>query len=161
MAAKAPLKLSEEQKEAAVKRLYEDEMRLKNDKKKTLEKKIYKEEAPKTISVSQLEESVSRQYEAEVKRREAKAKELKNKYYKAAEPHKLPQEEIEGSVQRIYADAMRHKTDRVQRLEAKYTFKRKEAPKLSSDVMKESSNRLSKPKKTDFSEDEINRIYGF
>ena len=113
-------KLNEDEKAAAVKRLYEDEIKLKTQKHELLIKKVYREDDPKLISTTQLQESIVRQHDAEMKRREMKAKELKNKYYKIADPHRMANEEIEGSLQRVYTDSIRHKEDVHRKLEDKY-----------------------------------------
>ena len=206
-------RLNEEQKAAAVKRLYEDEIRMKQERHDTLVKKVYREEAPKTISSTQLQESISRQHDAEMQRRSQRKNELKNKYYATAAPHRMPADEIEGSIQRIYGDAMRHKDENIRKLEARYDplysgkesnsitcgalmpvyfsnfagcvsrthihlssfcntklhhlnffryqFKRKDGAKIGSGVLSASSSRLSQPKKSVYTDDEINKIYGF
>eukprot|EP00659_Diplonema_papillatum_P002065 gene2065-3160_t len=154
-------RLTEDQKAATVKRLYDDVLKLREAKHETLVKKVYREEPSKTISTTQLQESVARQHDAEMERRKMKAEQLKQKFYAEAEPHKMGPAELAESVQRIYNDSVRHKQDGARKLDQKYTFKRPTQQKISPDTMKESASRLSKPKKTTYTDDEIDKVYGF
>ena len=110
-------KLREAQKAEAVRRLYDDDVRLKADRREQLVKKVYKEGTAKTISTTQLQESVARQHDAEMLRRTKRQSELKQKYYAEAHPHRLHTEEIEASIQRVYAESVRWKGENLKKLE--------------------------------------------
>ena len=43
----------------------------------------------------------------------------------------------------------------------RYQFQRKDPVKINPAQIKESSSRLSQPKKSNYTDDEINKIYGF
>eukprot|EP01065_Artemidia_motanka_P041153 TRINITY_DN5284_c1_g3_i1.p2 TRINITY_DN5284_c1_g3~~TRINITY_DN5284_c1_g3_i1.p2 ORF type:complete len:178 (+),score=65.78 TRINITY_DN5284_c1_g3_i1:59-592(+) len=154
-------KLTEEQRGAAVTRLYDDSLKHIQVQKEQLTRRVYLGEAePKTISAEQLQDSIARQHDAEMERRQRKAEELRQRYYADAEPKTLPPDDIETSVQRIYSDAVKHQDDTRKRLEAKYTFKRKAFRKLNPDEEKESCTRLAKPHKHDYTDAEVNKILG-
>ena len=154
-------KISAEELEKLTTRIYDESVKHKKQNLERLQQKVYKEEPPKQIPASQIEASVTRQVNDEMERRKTRAQQLQEKFYKEAPPQKMSQMDVEESVRRIYADAMKRKQDAQRKGEEKYAFKRKPTRPLTADQVKGLGNRLCKPSKRAFTDDEINRILGF
>lgn len=159
---KSVKKITREEAEALATRLCDESMAHRKRRLEEADKKIYKiDDKPKRLDADTISASVNRQVNAEMERRVRKQEELVNKHYKKEEPKTLSQTDLDDSVRRIYHDAMRRKADQLRKLDEKYSFRPSTSPKsLSKDQEKECANRLCKPKKKTFTEEEINKILG-
>lgn len=154
-------KLSPEELEALNRRVYEDSMSHKKRNLENIENKVYRTEAPKKLDQATIDASVQRQVNDEMERRKRRTEELKRKFEKEGEAKTLAPAEIEDSVRRIYTDAMRVKQDKLAKLDAKYGHKGPERKQIDSATVKACGDRLAKPKKREYTDEEINKIYGF
>lgn len=153
-------KLSPDELENLNRRVYTDAMSSKQKKLIALEEKMYRTEPPKTLDAKAIEASVTRQVNAEMDRRKKREEELREKFFKTAEPQTLTETEVEECTRRIYSEAMRRHAEGLAKLEQKHALRPKTSDPLSPEKVKESANRLCKPKKAAYSDDEINKILG-
>ena len=144
-------------------RIYTQSILRKKQNLEKMESRFYQTEEPKRISKEQAAESANRQVNAEMERRKKKNEELQERFYKPEESKKMTVDEIQESLRRVYEDSMRMKKDNIRKLNEKHSFKGASATEksISKECCKESAERLSKPKKTTFTDEEINKIYGF
>jgi hypothetical protein len=154
--------ITKEQLEALNQRIYDNTVAKKKETLQKLEKKFYHELEPKVITREALEHSVQRQVTDEMKKRKQKQEELEKKHYKPQEFKTLTSAELEESVKRIYADAVRQKQESVhkvdQKLETALKSSQGSVKKLSADEIKACGERLCKPSKRSYTEEEINAI---
>jgi predicted RNA binding protein with dsRBD fold (UPF0201 family) len=156
-----PKKLTTEEVDGLTKRIYEDSMARKQRSVLEIEAKVYKTEEPKKLDKAVIEASVTRQVNDEMERRKKRNEDLKNKYYKDAAPKTMSSTEVEDSVRRVYSDAMRHKSDTITKLEKKFAPAAPVTKKINDEERKTMAERLAKPKKTEMTTAEINKLYGF
>ena len=154
-------KLSPEEVATLSKRLCDDTMARKAKKLEEMEAKLYMTEEPKRLDRAAIEASATRQVNDEMDRRKRRNEELKAKFYKEAAPKTMTSSEVEDSVRRIYADAMKQKKDKLDKLDSKHAPKGAQHKPIDDATRIASADRLSKPKKTAFTTEEINKIYGF
>jgi hypothetical protein len=154
-------KLSPDEVENLTKRIYSESMSTKQRKLGEMERKVYATEPAKTLDAATITASVTRQVDDEMARRKRRDEQLKSKFYSEAPPTTMDQGAIEDSVRRIYSDAIRVKTDNLRKLDNKHAFPLPKTVTIDKETVKASADRLSKPKKQGYSEDEINAIMGF
>jgi hypothetical protein len=154
-------KLSKDEVDSLTRRIYEDSLTRKQKRLQDAESKVYRVAEPTRLPKEKIEASVTRQVNDEMERRKRKAEELKNKFYKETAPKTMSTAEVEDSVRRIYNDAMRHKNDTISKLDKKHAPVQPPKKTISDDDRKTSADRLSKPKKTTLTVEEVNKIYGF
>ncbi|EPY28028.1 hypothetical protein STCU_05337 [Strigomonas culicis] len=163
------LQISREDKEKLVDRLYTQSIESKKQKLEELEARYYPKKESKKISKEDIQKSVLRQVDEEMEfRRRAQAQAEANVYTKDAKTKKsadtaMSPLEIEESVKRMYDEALQRKEKNLEQSRKQYMFDpEKSAPtkKAPPGELKEYFEKISKPKKTDFSTDEINAIYG-
>ena len=154
-------KLSKEDVERLGDRLYTQSMDQKRKKLEALESKYYKTEEPKTISKAEAEESALRQVNQEMEMRRKRQAELERKVHKEEEPRTLTQEEIDESVRRMYNEPMDIKKKKLEVLQKRYAPEPEKGKRLGKSQQAEMASRLCQPKKQIYTDEEINKVYGF
>eukprot|EP00743_Colponemidia_sp_Colp-15_P025802 GILK01039754.1.p1 GENE.GILK01039754.1~~GILK01039754.1.p1 ORF type:complete len:123 (-),score=10.86 GILK01039754.1:36-362(-) len=108
-----------------------------------------------------MEESAIRQATSEMEMRRKRNEELVKKVHKEEEARTMTSEEIEVSLRRMYDDPIRTKKANLETLNKKHAPPPESGKKLSIADQKSLGDRLCVPKKTKFTDEEINKVYGF
>lgn len=162
-------KISEEDEQKLLRRLYDDAIEHRNQNMKELEARYYPVAAPQTMSEDKVKSSVSRQVDDEMQKRAMRKEEQDQRAYGKLEQErktkKMTASEIDESVERLYTQSLRRKELNMEESNKKYLFDVTTATPgqrktMSGQDLKDSANRLSVPKKTTFTTEEINKIYG-
>jgi hypothetical protein len=154
-------KISKEQEEQLLNSLFTQAIQKKKDSLAKLEAQVYKYEPPKLISPDDVKASCMRQHDDELERRKTKRAELAQRLRPVVEPKVLPRDAIEDAVNRVYVQQLQMKKDNLSKLkEAQAEADRKLCvpKKLTPEEMQSCGQRLSKPSKRNFTEEEINAI---
>ncbi|KAK7195908.1 hypothetical protein NESM_000523500 [Novymonas esmeraldas] len=165
--------LTAEQEEHLVDRLYTQSLSRKEANMAELDARYYPVAAPQTISPETLQKSVQRQVDAEMERRQQRRREMDamaaaeatgypSTAAAAAAKKTLAQDQADASVQRMYDETLARKKAKMAESERLYAFHPEsvKTAKMSKEALSESVARMSKPKKTEFSIEEVNKIYG-
>ncbi|CAC9541040.1 hypothetical protein conserved [Leishmania donovani] len=172
MAAPGCVYLTPEQEEQLVDRLYTQSLLHKEATMAELDARYYPVAASQAISQEMLQKSVQRQVDVEMERRQQRRKEMDamavaeatghaNGSRVAASKKTMTLEQTDVSVRRLYDDTLARKKARKAESERLYAFHPEDlkSAKLSKAALQESVNRMSKPKKTEFTMAEVNKIY--
>ncbi|CAJ1022944.1 hypothetical protein, conserved [Leishmania lindenbergi] len=173
MAAPGCIYLTAEQEERLVDRLYTQSLLHKEDTLMKLDARYYPVAASQTISQETLQKSVQRQVDTEMERRQrlrqemdamaaAEAMGYANGKVATAARKTLTAEETDASVRRLYDETLVRKKAKMMESERLYAFHPEDvkSAKISKKALQASVNRMSKPKKTEFTIAEVNEIYG-
>ncbi|KAG5468418.1 hypothetical protein LSCM1_02398 [Leishmania martiniquensis] len=165
--------LTAEQEERLVDRLYTKSLSRKEAILAELDARYYPVAAPQTISQEKLQKSIQRQVDTEVERRQRRREEIDamvlveamgyaNSKAAVAAKTTLEPEEVDASVRRLYNETLSRKKVNMEQSERLYAFHPEgiQSAKMSKGALQESVNRMSKPKKTEFTIAEVNKIYG-
>lgn len=161
--------LSREDEEKMVNRLYAQSLDAKKQKMDALDARYYPKTESKKITKEQMQKSVNRQVDEEMERRKQANAEADQRAYsqdaktKNATVKTLTKEEIDSSVRRMYDETLEKKQRNMEESRKQYMFDpEKTAPtkKAPPAELKEYFERISKPKKTEYSTAEINKVYG-
>ena len=154
-------KLSAEEVEKLGERLYVQSMDMKRKKLEALDAKYYKTEEPRKLSKADAEESAMRQVTQEMEMRRKRREQLEKKVHKEEEVRTFSQEEIDESVRRMYNEPMDIKKKKLEVLQKRYAPEPERGKKLGKNQQAEMANRLCQPKKQVYTDEEINKVYGF
>ncbi|KPA82473.1 hypothetical protein ABB37_03534 [Leptomonas pyrrhocoris] len=166
--------LSAEEENKLVDRLYSQSLSRKEATLAELQARYYPVAAPLTISSEALQKSVKRQVDEEMEQRrqrravmDATAAAAATGYANRRDPKVATQatispEEVEVSVRRMYDETLARKKANMAESEKRYAFHPEgvTSKKMPKDEFQASVERMSKPKKTEFTTAEINKIYG-
>lgn len=166
--------LTPEEEGQLVDRLYTQSLSHKEATLADLDARYYPVAAPTTLSEEALQKSVRRQVEDEMEQRRQRRAEMDamaaaaasgtgtRRDASAASAKKLSPEETEASVRRLYDETVARKKANMAESEKRYAFHPEsvKAKKMSKEDFQASVERMSKPKKTEFTTAEINKIYG-
>eukprot|EP00667_Euglena_gracilis_P016677 EG_transcript_17469 len=145
---RARSKLSYEDINQVVDRLYDRGMRQIQEAREKAAAKVYPDVAPGHASAEEIEDCLDRIYSVDIEKRKGLKAGLIQKYYACStEPLVLEPGELEESLGRVYTAAMERHQNEVAKLEEKYTFKPKRSKRLSSDEVRTVSERLCGVKK--------------
>jgi len=141
-------------------RLYCEDFKAHKERHKASEAKLYPTAPPKTLSTAAMHKSVMRLSSNEMEQRAQNSEKLqKELMFKGPRKVKgLEPSDMEVSVHRLYKEACKHKEETMALLEDEYTWSPKPACRLDKETKKELSERLSRPKRRDLTEEEINKI---
>lgn len=177
----ASQKISREREEKLISRLYTQDLALKANRMEELDRRYYPMAPPITISEEKLKASISRQVDDEMQKRRIKQEEAAAAAQRppgvartsggATAAHKgdlvgrpMTPGEVEASIERMYTTTIeKTKMKNKQLVEEQIKRERRnclETKKMSREALQESVNRLSVPKKTTFTVEEINKMYG-
>ena len=154
-------KISKEQEEKLLDSLFRQAIQKKKDTLEKLEAQLYKYDAPKTISTEEVKASCQRQHDDELQRRRNKREELARRLNPVIEGKTLPREAIDDTINRVYAQQLQMKKDNLERLRSEQRAAEQKLcvpKKLTSEEMKGCGERLSKPSKRVYTEEEINAL---
>lgn len=162
-----------EQEEQLVDRLYTQSLHHKEATLSELDARYYPVAPPQTISQETLQKSVQRQVDVEMERRQQRRKEMDaiavaeamghaNGSRATASKKTLTLEQTDVSVRRLYDDTLALKKARMAESERLYAFHPEDlkSAKMSKAALQVSVHRMSRPKKTEFTIAEVNKIYG-
>lgn len=161
-------RISKEQEEDLVDRLYRHSLEQKEKKLKELDAHYYPVAKEKKISNEEMTKSAERQVDVEMNRRKQQQEENDKKFYedqrKTTKTTKITQAELEQNIKHLYDDTLARKKANREESQKRYLFDREKAtgPQklMKPEDFKASVERMSKPKKTEFTTAEINKIYG-
>lgn len=179
--ASAAPRLSPEAESRMLDRLYTESINHKEVTLRELDARYYPVAPRQTIPNDRLQQSVQRQVDQEMQRRQQRRVELEAAA--AAPPPRmrsssarpkdghagtaqgaatLTPSELDASVQRLYDNTLAQKKANMTVSEQRYLFNLDAAKgkTIPAKELQESVNRMSKPKKTAFTVEEINKIYG-
>ncbi|CCW60762.1 unnamed protein product [Phytomonas sp. EM1] len=139
------------------------------------ERRFYPVAEPTKISAEQLQKSIERQVYREMARRQARAQEADASLYgpnngAAARSvsgkgriaaQTLTNDEVADSVLRLYNQSLERRKANMSESENRYLFHPPESKKLPKGEIQEYINKMSQPRKREYTIDEINKIYGF
>lgn len=166
--------LSAEQESQLVDRLYTQSLSRKEATMAELQARYYPVAAPSTISEEELQKSVKRQVDDEMEQRRQRRVEMdamaagaatgypNRQGAKATSGKAISPAEVEASVQRLYDETLARNKANMAESEKRYAFHPDsiKTKKLAKDEFKASVERMSQPKKTEYSVAEVNKIYG-
>lgn len=165
--------LTAEQEEHLVDRLYTQSLSRREAALAELDARYYPVAAPQKIAPDALQKSVERQVDAEMERRQQRRREMDAQVVAEASGHAnnraaaaaksvLTPDEADASVRRLYDETLTRKKAKMAESQRLYAFHPEDVKtaKMSKEALQESVNRMSKPKKTDFSIADVNKIYG-
>ncbi|GET92438.1 hypothetical protein, conserved [Leishmania tarentolae] len=165
--------LTPEQEERLVERLYTQSLQHKEATLAELDARYYPVAPLQTISEETLQKSVQRQVDVEMERRQQRRREMDAMAVgeatgpaagrrSAASKKKFSPEETDTSVRRLYDETLAQKKLKMAESARLYEFHPEDikSTKMSKAALQESVNRMSKPKKTEFTIAEVNKIYG-
>lgn len=151
-------------------RLYTQEIERRRENLAQLDSRFYPVAQPCVISSSQLAQSIDRQVDQEVARRQQSVAARHSgalEQNAASSQRKLSSGTIEASVQRLYNESVHNKETKTaeqnHQLDEAVPCDKNSTPstkKLSPKEIKTIVHRLNVPKKTTYTIDEINKVYG-
>ncbi|KAG5494099.1 hypothetical protein JKF63_01934 [Porcisia hertigi] len=165
--------LTPEEEAQLVERLYTESLARKKSTMEALDVRYYPVAPPHAISETTLQQSIQRQVDDEMQRRQQRRQEIdamvavsslgyKDSKALTASKKTLTSEEVGLYVQRVYTEELERRRASKVKSERLYGFHPEDikAAKMSKDALQASINRMSKPKKTEFTVAEINKVYG-
>lgn len=160
--------ISKDEELELIQRLYDRPIELHEQLMKDLDNRFYPTAPPTTISEDALKSSVTRQVDDEVERRKQHAQQYDDHAYGPIEKDRqhvtLSASEIDESVERLYTQSIERKKESKERSNKRYLFDQSlgipgKKKSIGGKELKESAVRLSVPKKTKYTIEEINKIY--
>lgn len=172
-----PRRLNKEEEERLIARLFTESVEQRQLKLEELDRRYYPVAEPQRISQEQLQKSVERQVDQEMAIRQARREEAEAATFKrnnrasAAADEKrasradgsgatMSSEEVEASVKRMYDETLARKQVNLEESKRRYAPPAPKTKKVSKNELQEWVAAASKPKKTEFTIDEVNKIYG-
>lgn len=161
--------LTEEDEQKLIQRLYYNAIESKKETLQALDRRYYPTAEPKKITEEELRRSVNRQVDQEMALRLQRAQASYAAVYTRPSngtaglktvTKPLSSEDVEQSVERQYTDALERKKANMDESNRRYLHHAAPTKTMPKSVIQESINRLSQPKKTEFTILEINKIYG-
>lgn len=155
--------------EELIQRLYDRPIEQHKQLMEELEARFYPVAAPQTITEEALQGSVNRQVDVEMQRRKERNQQYDEHAYGGIEKErqhvKLSAADVDASVDRLYTESLERKKANQEASNRKYLFDQSygipgKKKTIGGAELKESANRLSVPKKTQYTTQEINKIYG-
>lgn len=154
-------KLTREEEEKLTNHLYTNSIENRKKSLEAIEAKIYRTEASRRLTKEEMEESAVRQATTELEMRRRRREELVKKVHKEEEPVTMDAEEVEASLRRMYEEPIRIRKANMETLEKKHAPAPEAGRRLTGEQQKALGDRLCVPKKTTYTDEEINKIYGF
>eukprot|EP01062_Namystynia_karyoxenos_P038658 TRINITY_DN28067_c0_g1_i1.p2 TRINITY_DN28067_c0_g1~~TRINITY_DN28067_c0_g1_i1.p2 ORF type:complete len:180 (+),score=41.58 TRINITY_DN28067_c0_g1_i1:94-633(+) len=154
--------LTEEEKEKTVERLHEQYLKNRVIKRDQLMKKhCGKPPDPLVRSPTVIEGLVKRHYEDEVQHRAQRREQLHKRYYPTKTEQTIDGPQTQDLVQRMYNEAVKRQEDRIKKATVRHQFQSKcQARCLPLDQLRGTVERLSQPKKSEWTDDEVNKLLG-
>lgn len=157
------VKITKEEEERLTDSLFRQALEKKKKSLEQIEHSVYKYEERKVIPKAVADASSNRQCNEELERRKKKRDELQHRHQPATNQKVISGTELESSLQRIYDDAMKLKKERIEALRTKQIEAEKKllvagGGQLTKDQMVACADRLCKPSKRSYTDEEINEL---
>ncbi|CCW66435.1 unnamed protein product [Phytomonas sp. Hart1] len=156
--------ISPKETEHLIERLYTQSIERKKAILEESERRYYPIVEPQKISAEKLQKSIERQVDHEMALRQARAQQADASLYGshrgATATRTLTTDDIASSVSRLYDQSLEKRNANMAESQSRYMFHPPESKKISKKEIDNHINVLSKPRKTEYTIDEINRIYG-
>jgi hypothetical protein len=159
-------KLTSDETEKLVQKLYGDAVAHRKLAIEKLDKKFYPVAKPLTVDQAKIDESVERQCTKQVELRKKRELDAQKLQARPQSPKTMSETEVEESVRRLYNDSVRIRSEQRKRLESKFTFHNKAAEEArgkrhTKEELQNAALRLSVPVRRNYTADEINAMCGF
>lgn len=163
----ASRRLNKEEENRVVARLYTESIESRQRGLEELDRRYYPVAEPTRISDERLKSSIERQVDQEMELRRTRRAEAEatmpvtnQRRGTAAAPRTQTHEEVRESVQRLYDDSLARKKENLEESRRRHAPARPPAAKVSKEHIQEWVDKSSRPKKTEYSVAEVNKIYG-